>query len=84
MHPILAQELMRALDHEMRERVGRPRVPRRRKPQAVASAHPMRRRRALRGLAREVRTTPLPGVERSHDGARQVRDWWLLYGPRWH
>jgi hypothetical protein len=28
MHPILSQELMRALDHEMRERVGRPRVPR--------------------------------------------------------
>ena len=28
MHPILSQELLRALQHEMKERVGRPRAPR--------------------------------------------------------
>ncbi len=27
MHPILSQELLRALQHEMNERVGRPRAP---------------------------------------------------------
>ncbi len=28
MHPILSQELLRALQHEMDERVGKPRAPR--------------------------------------------------------
>ena len=49
MHPILSQELLRALQHEMNERVGRPRAPRPRESQALASAHPMSRRHTLRG-----------------------------------
>ena len=72
MHPILAEELVRAMQHEPEERVGgSPRRPGR--PAASAGIWRCAMSRAdLRERLRGVLAEPIRGVERPPDGAQSV------------
>lgn len=86
MDPIVAQELIRAIQRDLEERVGSASAPPSRHPSSLVQEGSMNRplRSRIGYAVRRFLAEPAPEARRRRSASQSTRDSWILHGPRWH